>query len=515
MIEVNAGAGYVSRAAGKLLGALSDFGLRLSGRALDAGASTGGFSQVLLQQGCSRVYAVDVGHDQLAEEVRTDPRVRVWERTNLRDLDLGHVDHQPVDVVVADVSFISLTLLVKPLLAVLRPDGIALLMVKPQFEVGRERLGKRGVVRSAALHRDAIAQVARTAALLGWRVDGQTRSRLPGPAGNLEYFLLLRHGSEPPPMLSRVTAASQDIDSDRRVAVLTHTGRPEAMAAAARVVAGLARAGICCVLPGVDITEMQVQLAGSDVIPFSNDHHQIVECELAVVLGGDGTILRGAEWVLENEIPLLGVNLGHVGFLAEAESSEIDKIVDHVVQRSYTVEERFTIAVTVRDHDEVVWSSFAVNEVSIEKAARERMLEVLVEVDGRPLSRWGCDGVLVSTPTGSTAYAFSAGGPVIWPGLDALLLLPLSAHALFARPLVLNPTSRVVVELLDSPESNGVVWCDGRRSVLLHGGMEIEVVQGAHRLRLARLSELPFTDRLVRKFGLRVEGWRGATERDG
>ncbi len=301
----------------------------------------------------------------------------------------------------------------------------------------------------------------------------------------------------------------------RQVAVLTHTGRPEAMAAAARVVAGLARAGIICVLPDVDIAEMQVQLAGSEVIQFSNDHHQIVQCELAVVLGGDGTILRGAEWVLETEIPLLGVNLGHVGFLAEAESSEIDLIVDHVVQRSYTVEERFTIAVTVREQDEVVWSSFAVNEVSIEKAARERMLEVLVEVDGRPLSRWGCDGVLVSTPTGSTAYAFSAGGPVIWPGLDALLLLPLSAHALFARPLVLNPTCRVVIELLDSPQARGVVWCDGRRSVLLHGGMEIEVVQGAHRLRLARLSKLPFTDRLVRKFGLRVEGWRGAAERDG
>jgi NAD+ kinase len=140
------------------------------------------------------------------------------------------------------------------------------------------------------------------------------------------------------------------------------------------------------------------------------------------------------------------------------------------------------------------------------------MLEVLVEIDGRPLSRWACDGMLVATPTGSTAYAFSAGGPVIWPSVDALLVVPLSAHALFARPLVLGPRSRVVVELVDASRTSGVVWCDGRRSTELHTGMEIEIGPGSHRLRLARLSESPFTDRLVNKFGLRVEGWRGAGE---
>ena len=182
-----------------------------------------------------------------------------------------------------------------------------------------------------------------------------------------------------------------------------------------------------------------------------------------------------------------------------------------VVDRSYTVEERFTIDVTLRDSTtfKPAWSSYAINEVSIEKAARERMLEVLVEVDGRPLSRWACDGMLVSTPTGSTAYAFSAGGPVIWPGVDALLVVPLSAHALFARPLVLSPTSTVVVEVLDVSPTHGVVWCDGRRSVELRTGMEIEVTRAQQRLRLARLSQAPFTDRLVQKFGLRVEGWRG------
>ncbi len=198
-----------------------------------------------------------------------------------------------------------------------------------------------------------------------------------------------------------------------------------------------------------------------------------------VVLGGDGTILRGAEWVMSSDIPLLGVNLGHVGFLAEAESSEIDNIVAHVVACSYSVEERFTIEVTVREDGEPVWCSYAINEVSIEKAARERMVELLVEVDGRPLSRWACDGMLVATPTGSTAYAFSAGGPVIWPGVDAFLVVPLSAHALFARPLVLGPSSVVVVELLAASTTSGLITCDGRRSVEFRPGMEIEVVRGA------------------------------------
>jgi len=285
------------------------------------------------------------------------------------------------------------------------------------------------------------------------------------------------------------------------------------VAVANRLVEGLNAAGIVSAMPPEDLSAIEPRLAGA-VVPLDKPVRPEDGIELMVVLGGDGTILRGAEWVLEAAIPLLGVNLGHVGFLAEAESSEVDSIVAHVVERSYTVEERFTIEVTLREcgSAEAVWSSYAINEVSIEKASRERMLEVLVEIDGRPLSRWACDGLLVSTPTGSTAYAFSAGGPVVWPGVDAMLVLPLSAHALFARPLVLSPTSTIIVEVVDVSQTHGVVWCDGRRSVELRTGMEIEVTRGAHRLRLARLSEAPFTDRLVHKFGLRVEGWRGAAE---
>jgi NAD+ kinase len=301
--------------------------------------------------------------------------------------------------------------------------------------------------------------------------------------------------------------------SRRRVAVMMHTGRPEAIKAAVRLVAGLHDAGIVAAMPTEDLEIMRAWLPDEAAIGLED---YVADpggaCELIVVLGGDGTILRSAEWAIASDIPLLGVNLGHVGFLAEAESSEIDSIVERIVDCSYTVEERVTIDVTLREDDEIIWSSFAINEVSIEKAARERMLEVMVEVDGRPLSRWACDGLLVATPTGSTAYAFSAGGPVIWPEVEALLVVPLSAHALFARPLVLGPSSQVIVELIDTSQTHGVVWADGRRSTELRTGMEIEVKQGRRRLRLARLSESPFTDRLVNKFGLRVEGWRGAAE---
>jgi NAD+ kinase len=316
-------------------------------------------------------------------------------------------------------------------------------------------------------------------------------------------------------MLWQVSAPNGKEDSGRRVAVLTHPRRPAAIASAVRLVEGLSAAGIDIAMPAEDMAGLGSHLTGrvSELIRPSVEGTAVAE--LMIVLGGDGTILRGAEWVMASDTPLLGVNLGHVGFLAEAESSEIDWIVQRVVERSYRVEERFTIDVQLRDDaDEVVWSSFAINEVSIEKAARERMLEVLVEIDGRPLSRWACDGLLVATPTGSTAYAFSAGGPVIWPGVDAFLVLPLSAHALFARPLVLGPSSRVVVELIPTAQTSAVLWCDGRRSVEIHTGMEVEVVRGRHRLRLARLSQSPFTDRLVNKFGLRVEGWRGLADPD-
>jgi NAD+ kinase len=233
------------------------------------------------------------------------------------------------------------------------------------------------------------------------------------------------------------------------------------------------------------------------------------ELELVVVLGGDGTILKAAELVRESQTPLLGINLGHVGFLAESEKNEIGSTIDRVAKKDYLVKERLTLDVSVILDGKEVYRTWALNEATVEKSARERMLEVVIEIDQRPLSSFGCDGIVMSTPTGSTAYAFSAGGPVLWPSLDAILLVPLSAHALFARPLVVGPTSLLAVEVLKRSAGHGVLWCDGRRSTELPVGARVEVRKSTKSVRLARLMQGPFTDRLVRKFSLPVDGWRG------
>jgi NAD+ kinase len=210
---------------------------------------------------------------------------------------------------------------------------------------------------------------------------------------------------------------------------------------------------------------------------------------------------------------MLGLNLGHVGFLAEAESDDLETLIDAVIAREYVVEDRLALDVVASWDGAVQSRGWALNEASIEKTSRERMLELVVEVDGRPLSRWGCDGVVFATPTGSTAYAFSAGGPVVWPEVEALLLVPLSAHALFARPMVTAPTSTLAVEVLADNRDGAVLWCDGRRTLAVPGGARIEATGSSRPVRLARLRTAPFGDRLVAKFDLAVNGWRGARRR--
>jgi NAD+ kinase len=231
--------------------------------------------------------------------------------------------------------------------------------------------------------------------------------------------------------------------------------------------------------------------------------------EIVFALGGDGTFLRAAELARPAKAPLLGINLGKVGFLAEAELGDIDAAVRDVVARRYAVDERLTLDVLVECDGEFEARSWALNEVSVEKGVRERMLEVMVDVDGRPLSRYGCDGVLVATPTGSTAYAFSAGGPVVWPDVQAILLVPNSAHALFSRALVTAPTSTVTVTV--APYTTfAQLQCDGRRAFTLAPGAVVTVRRGEQPVRVVRLHDKPFTDRLVAKFGLPVDGWRGS-----
>lgn len=294
--------------------------------------------------------------------------------------------------------------------------------------------------------------------------------------------------------------------ADRTVLFVVHVGRERALEVAADMHNRLARRGIECCLLAEEAPVLSPRLTSDPRLVHSPaDLPQ--SCDMVIVVGGDGTILRAAEWAHATDAPLLGVNLGHVGFLAELEAEDVDDLVAAVTDRTYTVEDRTTLDVEVLGEG-LEWKTWALNEVSVEKVARERMLEVVLEIDGRPLSRWGCDGVICATPTGSTAYAWSAGGPVVWPDVQALIVVPLSAHALFARPLVTAPSSCIAVEL-PWHGSPAVIWCDGQRSLEVPPGTRIQVTAASQPLRFARVQTKPFTDRLVRKFDLPVEGWRG------
>ncbi|GIL28744.1 NAD kinase [Actinocatenispora comari] len=293
----------------------------------------------------------------------------------------------------------------------------------------------------------------------------------------------------------------------REALLITHTGRRASTGHAQTVAQDLLRAGFRVRVLADEAGDLGVP----GLVPVGAEE-AADGVEIVFALGGDGTLLRAAELARPVRAPLLGINLGRVGFLAEAEFDDLDTAVRDVCRGSYTVEERLTLDVEVIRDGEVVARSWALNEASVEKGSRERMLEVLVEVDGRPLSRYGCDGVVCATPTGSTAYAFSAGGPVVWPGVEALLLVPVSAHALFSKPLVAAPTSTFVVTV-EPYTTFALLNCDGRRMFELDPGSKVVVRRGAEPVRVVRLQPQPFTDRLVKKFALPVDGWRGAQQR--
>lgn len=291
----------------------------------------------------------------------------------------------------------------------------------------------------------------------------------------------------------------------RRILLEPNIGRPDIVATVAQVVQACAGHGIA-VRMLADISSQVATGIAVETVPDTSDAAE--GCELVLVLGGDGTFLRACQYANAADVPVLGVNLGHVGFLAESEVESLSGVVEQIAARDYRVVERMTVEATIIHGDTVLGRDWALNEVSIEKVSRQGVLEASVEIDGRPVSDYGCDGMLVSTPTGSTAYAFSAGGPIVWPELDAILVVPNNAHALFARPMVVAPTSRVAVET-GVRSGPSVVVLDGRRTIDAPAGSRVEVTRGRRPVKWVRLDDSPFTDRLVTKFELPVTGWRG------
>jgi NAD+ kinase len=274
------------------------------------------------------------------------------------------------------------------------------------------------------------------------------------------------------------------MNSQRAILLLVNAAREEAKGAAEIISKILVSAGFKIYTP-----------ADSD----------IPHVEVVLVLGGDGTILRGAEFALKENIPLLGINLGHVGFMAEVEAFTFEKVAQAVIDKDYVLDPRMLLTFQVKREKRIIEQGWALNEISIERKSTT-MAELFVQIDDRPLSRWGCDGIICATPTGSTAYAFSAGGPVLWPEVQAMVLLPIAAHALFAKPMVIAPTSTIGITIESSDAS---LSADALRKIELEKNDHIEITKNSNKVILAHLKSTIFTDRLVAKFKLPIEGWRG------
>jgi NAD+ kinase len=292
----------------------------------------------------------------------------------------------------------------------------------------------------------------------------------------------------------------------RSVLLVAHAGRPDIRELARDLIARLNDAGFEVRISPAEASDI-AEDGELSTVSLLDGTQTAKDAEVALVLGGDGTFLRAAEQARTAGIPLLGVNLGHVGFLAETELDALDATVTAIVDGRYQVEQRFTLQVTATLDGELIAEDWALNEASVEKSNREKLLEVAVSVDDRPLLRFGCDGVICATPTGSTAYAFSVGGPIVWPNVEAMLLVPNAAHALFQRPLVVAPGSQIGIELIGTDQP-GVLSCDGRRSHPLPPGTALRVERSEQTVTIARPHPTPFGERLVAKFQLPVRSFR-------
>jgi NAD+ kinase len=277
----------------------------------------------------------------------------------------------------------------------------------------------------------------------------------------------------------------------KTVLLVTHPTRPEAISTANELTKLL--------------TGKQINVFATIKTDGANDFKATDQIDLAVVLGGDGTMLRAAEIFRGKQVPILGINLGHVGFLAEIERPSLNEIVDAIASGTFSIEERMSLNYQLLRDGKVIQTGWALNEVVVERNDHQ-MIDLFVQIDHRPLSRWWCDAVICATPTGSTAYAYSAGGPVVWPEVDALVLLPLAAHALFSKPMVVSPKSEIAIDLeSDSADLNA----DGIRRTKLQKNDRIVLTSDKEDILLAHIKPATFTDRIVAKFKLPVEGWRG------
>ena len=490
---------YVSRGGAKLAAALDHFSIVVRGRrALDAGASTGGFTDCLLQRGASFVCAVDVGRGQLHERIRTDPRVDVRERVNIRHATANDFAGGRFGLIVADLSFISLATVLPALVGLAQMQADFVLLVKPQFEAKRAEASKgRGVIRlpsvwKAALERVDSALVAEGAAMMDLMV-----SPLKGADGNVEFLAHARAG-EPAPLAELHRRRHPSRDGRllvAAVAIVPHRGRAETAALAAKAAAFLEENGHEVRIPADDAEAAGLRDWATP------DQALCTDLDLAVSLGGDGTMLRAVDLVAAAGVPVLGVNVGHLGYLTEVEPEGLIEALERFFGGDYEIQERMTLAVVTAPVTETPSVSVsALNEAWLEKRLPGRTAHFAVTIAGRPFTTYAADGLIVSTPTGSTAYNLSVRGPIVSPTLRALIMAPVSPHQLFDLSLVLAPDEAVGIEVTDGQSATLLV--DGREIAVLDPGDRVRCSAGAHTARLVTFGERDFHQILKAKFGL-------------
>ncbi len=495
---------YVSRGGIKLAAALDHFGIDPSGATwLDAGASTGGFTDCLLQRGAACVHAVDVGRGQLAWALQRDPRVVVHDRTNVRNLepaDLGAT----VDGCVADLSFISLRSVAPALVRCTRPNADLVLLVKPQFEAGRARVGKGGVIRDRAVHAAVLEEVARRPRAARARDGGrdgvadprrrrQPRVPVPHPPGGSCGRPRRTRGARRGERHALRRSERRECSLMRAIALVVNPDRRAAVELARRAAKWCADHGVA------------VQVAASEQAPVPPGAAQVdaaalaTGVELIVSIGGDGTMLHTVDLVYPTAVPIVGINAGQLGYLNAFEGSELETALDGIGRGDFEVQERSMVECAVESpHTEACW--FGLNEVVLERADSGRLVRLEVAINGVPFTTYAADGVIVSTPTGSTAYSFSVRGPIVSPTGRLLVLTPVSPHMLFDRSLVLAADETIELSVVD--RCSVTVFVDGRRCVELGAGARVRCRVAAEPITIVAPREMGFHQILKAKFSL-------------
>ncbi len=486
-IALDAPEPYVGRGGYKLAAALDAFGIDPTGmNALDVGASTGGFTDVLLQRGAGHVYALDVGRGQLAESLRRDPRVTSMERTNARTLTAATFPG-PIDLAVIDVSFISLDKVLGPTISTLTPAADIVALVKPQFEAGKGRTD-HGVVRDPAIHREVLESVTGHARSLGLGTRDVIASPLTGHDGNREFLVHLAQG----PGCADLGRAHRR--GHRRVTVkrigFAYNPTIEATVELA------ARASGWCHQHSID--EWRAQSGDLETL-----RRELPTTDALVVLGGDGTFLRAARAVAEIDVPLLGINLGKIGFLSKAEAGDLESVLEHIVAGEYRLDERMAIEGRIMrggglgDGDRHI----ALNDIVVARGSLARVCRLDVSIDDSHLATFIADGLVVASPTGSTGYSFSAGGPILDPASRNLVVTPIAAYLSAIRSVVVSPEQVVRCRVVDAHEA--LVSVDGREDLPIAVGDTVEVRALDHPIRLIEpKGAQPFWDLLRHKVEL-------------